>query len=137
MSQFVNLIIFKDGSQEEDYEDVSLYVLIQTWVLKIDFYLKEPDETLYERLWGLTEMFPEPVRNLTDTVVDLSGKSVFTLYKFFCASSWIFFTSSMVLFAPIIFETERAQMEEMQKSQQKQILLGSAPGPGGMPPIPR
>jgi hypothetical protein len=67
--------------QNEDYED-------------------EPDESLSERLWGLTEMFPEPVRHLTETVVDLSGKSVVNLYKFACASSWIFFTSSMILFAP-------------------------------------
>lgn len=91
-----------------------------------------------ERLWALTEMFPEPVRNFTETVVDISGKSVVGLYKFACASSWIFFTSSMILFAPVIFETERAQMEEMQKSQQKQILLGSGqPGAGAMPQIPR
>lgn len=83
-------------------------------------------------------MFPEPVRDFTETVVDLSVKSVSTLYNFACASSWIFFTSSMILFAPVIFETERAQMEEMQKSQQKQVLLGPASGaPGGLPPIPQ
>jgi mitochondrial import receptor subunit TOM22 len=84
-------------------------------------------------------MFPEPVRNFTETVVDISGKSVVALYKFACASSWIFFTSSMVLFAPVIFETERAQMEEMQKNQQKQVLLGTNPAhaPGMAPPIPR
>lgn len=62
------------------------------------------------------------------------------MYDFSCSAAWILFTSSMVLFAPIIFETERANMEEMQKSQQKQVLLGT-PGPGGpagaMPPIPR
>jgi mitochondrial import receptor subunit TOM22 len=81
-------------------------------------------------------MFPESVRNLTETVIDVSGKSVVGLYKFACASSWIFFTSSMILFAPVIFETERAQMEEMQKSQQKQVLLGTGQ-PGAMPPIPR
>ncbi|GBP33752.1 hypothetical protein EVAR_17080_1 [Eumeta japonica] len=28
-------------------------------------YEDEPDETLSERLWGLTEMFPENVRNAT------------------------------------------------------------------------
>lgn len=99
-------------------------------------YLQEPDETLAERLWGLTEMFPEPLRNFSETVVDVSGKSVSTLYKFVCASSWIFFTSSMILFAPVIFETERAQMEEMQKSQQKQVLLGPGSAAQNLPPIP-
>lgn len=90
-----------------------------------------------ERIWGLTEMFPEPIRNFSETVVDVSCKSVVTLYKFACASSWIFFTSSMILFAPVVFETERAQMEEMQKSQQKQVLLGPSSAPGMTPPIPR
>lgn len=99
---------------------------------------QEPDETFCERLWGLTEMFPDPVRNLTDTIFGVSGKTVSGLYKFACASSWIFFTSSMILFAPVIFETERANVEEMQKSQQKQVLLGTGGQPGGaLPPIPR
>lgn len=108
-------------SKEEDFDD-------------------EPDETLSERLWGLSEMFPEGVRNLSGAVTDFSVASVKTLYKFTCSASWIFFTSSMILFAPVVFEVERAQMEEMQKSQQKQVLLGPGSavggGPGGMPAMP-
>ncbi|XP_050075519.1 mitochondrial import receptor subunit TOM22 homolog [Anopheles maculipalpis] len=104
-------------------------------------YDDEPDETLGERLWGLTEMFPEPVRQLTGTVSDLTVRSVKGLYSLTCNVSWIFFTSSMILLAPVVFEVERAQMEEMQKSQQKQVLLGpgAAVGggaPGGMPALP-
>jgi mitochondrial import receptor subunit TOM22 len=76
---------------------------------------------LAERLWGLTEMFPEPLRNLTGVVTDFTFSGVKTVYTFSCNASWIFFTSSMILFAPVIFETERAQMEEMHKSQQKQV----------------
>lgn len=34
---------------------------------------------------------------------------------------WIVASSSVILFAPVIFEVERAQVEEMQKSQQKQV----------------
>lgn len=87
-------------------------------------------------------MFPEPMRNVTSAAVDLTGKSVSAIYRFSCNASWIFFTSSMILFAPIIFETERAQMEEMQRSQQKSVLLGPgsgaiAAGGGSMPPMPR
>lgn len=107
---------------------------------KDDDYDDEPDESLTERLWGLTEMFPEGVRSLSGAVTDLSVASVKTLYKFTCNASWIFFTSSMILFAPVVFEVERAQMEEMQKSQQKQVLLGPGSavggGPGGMPAMP-
>lgn len=110
---------------------------------KEDDFDDEPDETLSERLWGLTEMFPEGVRNFSGALADLSAASVKTLYKFTCNASWIFFTSSMILFAPVVFEVERAQMEEMQRSQQKQVLLGpgsavggGGAGPGGMPALP-
>lgn len=109
---------------------------------KDDDYDDEPDETLGERLWGLTEMFPETVRNVTGAVTNFSVASMKTVYKLTCNASWIFFTSSMILFAPIVFEVERAQMEEMQKSQQKQVLLGPGSavggggGPGGMPAMP-
>lgn len=108
---------------------------------KDDDYDDEPDETLAERLWGLTEMFPESVRTVSGAVTDLSVASVKTLYKFTCNASWIFFTTSMVLFAPLVFEVERTQMAEMQKSQQKQVLLGPGSagvggGPGGMPAMP-
>lgn len=109
---------------------------------KEDDFDDEPDETLSERLWGLTEMFPEGVRNFSGALAGLSAASVKTLYSFTCSASWIFFTSSMILFAPVVFEVERAQMEEMQRSQQKQVLLGpgsavgGGAGPGGMPALP-
>lgn len=109
---------------------------------KEDDFDDEPDETLSERLWGLTEMFPEGVRNFSGALANLSVASVKTLYSFTCSASWIFFTSSMILFAPVVFEVERAQMEEMQRSQQKQVLLGpgsavgGGAGPGGMPALP-
>lgn len=101
-------------------------------------YDDEPDETLGERLLGLTEMFPESVRNLTGSLVAHTNSTISTLYKLSCNASWVFFTSSIILFAPVIFETERAQMEEMQKTQQKQVLLGpgSAMIAGGPPAAP-
>lgn len=83
--------------------------------------LQEPDESLAERLWGLTEMLPEGVRSACGTATEATGVAVKTIFQFSCTASWIFFTSSMILFAPVIFETERAQMEEMQRSQQKQV----------------
>lgn len=95
-----------------------------------------------ERLWGLTEMFPEPIRNACDKVSTFSVLSAKTVFKFSCNASWIFFTSSMILLAPVVFETERANMEQMQKSQQKQVLLGPGSaamaqgGPGGIPALP-
>ncbi|XP_055378488.1 mitochondrial import receptor subunit TOM22 homolog [Condylostylus longicornis] len=103
----------KDSDSDENYDD-------------------EPDETLAERLWGLTEMFPEPIRNICGVLSNFTASTVKNAYSFSCNASWIFFTSSMILFAPVIFETERAQTEEMQKTQQKQVLLG--PGAVGLTP---
>lgn len=99
-------------------------------------YEDEPDESFGERVMGLSEMFPESVRKFTNKIVDFTSNSIKGIYVFSCNASWIFFTSSVILFAPVIFETERAQMEEMQKSQQKQVLLGpcTAMDRAGPPP---
>lgn len=99
------------------------------------------DETLGERLWGLTEMFSDPVRNFTYSLVMGTKFAVKTAYSFSRSAMFIFFSSSAVLFAPVLFEVERAQFEEAQRTQQKQVLLGPNTAvsggmtPGGMPPI--
>lgn len=99
------------------------------------------DETLSERLWGLTEMFPEGVRNVTYTVLSGTSTGVKGLYGLSRVVTWYVFSSSVILFAPLIFEVERAQMEEVQRSQQKQVLLGPSSamsgGMGLMPPVQR
>lgn len=74
-------------------------------------------------MWALSEMFPESIRNVCESATEVSIKCTKTLYKFSCSASWIFFTSSMILFAPILFETERAQMIEMEKSQKQRASL--------------
>lgn len=104
-------------------------------------YDDEPDETLSERLWGLTEMFPECVRNCTYSVTTNTWSGVKSFYGLSRSVMWVVASSSVILFAPVIFEVERAQMAEMEKSQQKQVLLGTntamtGPTPA-MPPMPR
>ncbi|KAF5279171.1 hypothetical protein FQR65_LT03418 [Abscondita terminalis] len=84
----------------------------------------EHDETLAERLWGLTEMFPEPLRNASYSVAMTTKDSFKGFYGFSRSAFWIIFSSSIILFAPVIFEVERVQMEEAQRTQQKQMLLG-------------
>ena len=66
-------------------------------------------------------MFPESVQNATSKLVFGSVSTVKGLYSFARSASWILFSTSAILFAPIIFEVERAQMEEMQKQQQRQV----------------
>ncbi|KAL1490757.1 hypothetical protein ABEB36_013402 [Hypothenemus hampei] len=95
----------------------------------------EPDETLGERLWGLTEMFPEAVRNLTYSTVVNTKLGFCKAYSLSRSAAWIVFSTSIILFAPVIFEVERANMEEMQRTQQKQMLLGpNSAISGGVPP---
>jgi import receptor subunit TOM22 len=52
--------------------------------------------------------------------------------------SRVMFSSSVVLFLPIMIETERMGIEEAQKQQQRQILLGpgAAMSAGANAPLP-
>ena len=101
------------------------------------------DETLAERLWGLTEMFPAPVRSLTGTVTDLSWRGTKWLYHSSRVVSWVLASSATIMAFPVLFEMERAQMEADMLQQQRQIMLGPNAAvsghPGAMPgpPMPR
>ncbi|XP_037058165.1 mitochondrial import receptor subunit TOM22 homolog [Peromyscus leucopus] len=90
------------------------------------------DETLSERLWGLTEMFPERVWSAAAATFDLS-LFVAQMYRFSRAALWIGTTPFMILVLPVVFETEKLQMEQQQQLQQRQILLGLNTGLSGMP----
>ncbi|XP_042325196.1 mitochondrial import receptor subunit TOM22 homolog isoform X1 [Sceloporus undulatus] len=101
----------------------------------------ELDETLAERLWGLTEMFPESVRSAAGMTFDVSLSLAQKMYRFSRAALWIGTTSFMILVLPVVFETEKLQMEQQQQMQQRQILLGPNTGlsggmPGALPSLP-
>ncbi|VFV24058.1 protein chibby homolog 1-like [Lynx pardinus] len=109
--------------------------------LKVDILLDMLDETLSERLWGLTEMFPERVRSAAGATFDLSVFVAQKMYRFSRAALWIGTTSFMILVLPVVFETEKLQMEQQQQLQQRQILLGPNTGlsggmPGALPSLP-
>ena len=101
----------------------------------------ELEETLSERLWGLTEMFPTRVRSAAGATFDLSLFVAQKMYRFSTAALWIGTTSFMILVLPVVFETEKLQMKQQQQLQQRQILLGPNTGltggmPGALPPLP-
>ncbi|XP_003639325.1 mitochondrial import receptor subunit TOM22 homolog [Canis lupus baileyi] len=101
---------------------------------------EELDETLSERLWGLTEMFPERVLSAAGATFDLSLFVAQKMYRFSRAALWIGTTSFMILVLPVVFETEKLQMEQ-QQLQQRWILLGPNTGlsggmPGALPSLP-
>ncbi|KAJ3608142.1 hypothetical protein NHX12_025192 [Muraenolepis orangiensis] len=102
---------------------------------------EELDETLMERLWGLTEMFPDTLRSVADASAHCSVSLVKHLYSFSRSALWVGTTSFMILVLPVVFETERLQLEQQQLQQQRQVLLGPNTGmsggmPGMMPPAP-
>lgn len=43
------------------------------------------------------------------------------MYSFSRSASWIFFSTSAILFAPLLFEIERMQIQTAQLNQQKQV----------------
>jgi import receptor subunit TOM22 len=116
------LVGFQDDvEEEEDDEDI--------------------DETLTERLIGLTEMFPNFVRKGTVSLVKGSWGASQSLYGFSRSAAWIFFSTASILIMPVMIETERLSIMDQQKQQKAQMLLGpgvagSGAGPSlGPPPI--
>ena len=67
-------------------------------------------------------MFPESVRNFSSGVFSLTFKGVKAAYSLGRSGLWIGASSATILALPVMFETERAQMEEQQLTQQKQVL---------------
>lgn len=65
----------------------------------------EPDESIFERIAALKEIFPE---NFVDNV----GSIISTAFDIACDASWIFFSSAIILLGPIIFEHERIRLTE-------------------------
>jgi len=82
------------------------------------------DETLVERLVGLTEMFPP---GLITGISNLSKGSVSAVkwsYSKSRAITWILFSSAAILFLPAMLESERCAIEEQDKMRKQQMLLG-------------
>ena len=82
------------------------------------------DETLIERLIGLTEMFPS---GLIATASSLSSGSVGGVKWAYSKGrniTWVVFSTASLLFMPVMIESERVSFEEMEKAKRQQILLG-------------
>lgn len=112
--------VASDEEEEDDDEDIE-------------------DETLLERIQALSEIFPSWLVKGVCSISCNTGKGVKWAYSTGCSVSWIIFTSAAVLVMPVMFELERSSVEEQQKAQQRQILLGPGAGisgPPGLPPSP-
>lgn len=79
------------------------------------------DETLVERLIGLTEMFPDSVRNAVCSAGSFSWKAMQWSFSFSKSAMWVAVSAGTILVLPVMFENERAQMLDQQKQQEKQV----------------
>lgn len=86
------------------------------------------DETIVERIVGLTEMVP-------DKYWSISGRFVRKVYSILRSGTWIVASSAALIIIPPLIEYQRLEMEEAEKQQSKQLLFGQGAGPGQSPPL--
>jgi len=84
----------------------------------------DEDETLGERLLGLTEMLPESIRSVTSSMLSWTWSSSKWLLHVGRVGLWVAASSATILALPVMFESERTQIEEQQLHQQRQLMLG-------------
>jgi len=93
------------------------------------------DETLAERLVGLTEMFPQFIRTGSVKLVKNSWVFSQASFSFAKAATWVVFSTATILFMPVMIESERLQLQDQQKAQKNQILLGPGVAQSGGPSL--
>ena len=103
----------KEDSNSSDDEDLDLDI---------------SQETLYDRLIALGDMFPQHKREKLVQFASDKAQSTFTVLKKVGSVAWIVTTSALVLVVPLIFEMERDMqwqaMEQEQLIQQKALVNG-------------
>ncbi|CAH8864783.1 unnamed protein product [Trichobilharzia szidati] len=89
------------------------------------------DESIAERLIGLTEMFPEPVRHAASVLFDAATSGIESAYSISRSVTWFLASTATLCFLPLILELERVQTEEQEAVQQRTMMLGPRAAGGG------
>ncbi|VDP40402.1 unnamed protein product [Schistosoma mattheei] len=89
------------------------------------------DESIIERLIGLLEMFPEPVRRGVSFAYSAASEGVVSGYSLSRSVTWFLVSTATVCFLPLILELERVQTEEQEAVQQRAMMLGPRAAGGG------
>ncbi|CAL8072513.1 unnamed protein product [Calicophoron daubneyi] len=89
------------------------------------------DETLLERLIGLTEMFPESVRRRVSSTFYFIISGVKSSYGISRSVSWFLASTATLCFLPLFLELERVQTEEQEAVHQRTMMLGPRAAAGG------
>uniref|UniRef100_A0A672Q943 Mitochondrial import receptor subunit TOM22 homolog n=2 Tax=Sinocyclocheilus grahami TaxID=75366 RepID=A0A672Q943_SINGR len=66
-------------------------------------------------------MFPESLQSAAEVSAQCSLSVAKKLYSFSRSALWVGTTSFMILVLPVVFETERLQLEQQQLQQQRQV----------------
>uniref|UniRef100_A0A914HPW5 Mitochondrial import receptor subunit TOM22 homolog n=1 Tax=Globodera rostochiensis TaxID=31243 RepID=A0A914HPW5_GLORO len=89
---------------------------------------KVPDdqlkETVMERLEGLKEMFPVPVRSAFGTTAQWTWWATKHSFSFARSAAWVLSTSAFIMVLPYFVDKELQDIEKTQMKQQQQLLLG-------------
>jgi len=91
------------------------------------------DETLSERLWALTEMFPPVLRNATGSVIDNSRSAVSFSFSCFRTFIWHTVTVSTFFLLPAIIMKERDDVLRETNITKRNMLLGPGSSVPAMP----
>lgn len=78
-------------------------------IIRTENYDNEPDETIGERLIGLTEMIPAPIVEI--------GKLFWKTFEITCDASWVFFTTFAIVLGPAFYEAECQRLNRQQQTK--------------------
>eukprot|EP00055_Hartaetosiga_balthica_P004974 m.13892 g.13892 ORF g.13892 m.13892 type:complete len:111 (+) comp4214_c0_seq1:153-485(+) len=101
---------------------------------------KVVDESVVERLFALSEMFPQSVRNVASTAWGFTKEGTSMVYKYGGKLTWVLTTSALVLFLIPQYEQDQEQQTmqaESSRMQSRQMLTTPVSGPGSLPPAPK
>uniref|UniRef100_A0A183CM63 Mitochondrial import receptor subunit TOM22 homolog n=1 Tax=Globodera pallida TaxID=36090 RepID=A0A183CM63_GLOPA len=82
------------------------------------------EETWTERLEGLKEMFPVPVRSAFGTTAQWTWWATQHSFSFARSAAWVLSTSAFIMVLPYFVDKELQDIEKTQLKQQQQLLLG-------------
>ncbi|KRY92974.1 UNC93-like protein MFSD11 [Trichinella pseudospiralis] len=122
MSNNLKVVEIDDADQARGY--FFLFINLFKLINCPNSCLKDVEETVAERLIGLTEMLPESVQKAIFTVCSTASELGQKLFVFTRSAMWIAASSAMILILPVMFEKDRADFQQMHLQQQNQILFG-------------
>jgi len=98
----------------------------------------EPDETIGERLWGLTEMFPESLKNFAVRLTGSATQGVKTFVNISRQATWVVLSSAIILATPLYVAENMEAWQEIKTAEREKTLFGygNAVAAKELPPLP-